>query len=211
MGPRATGWEKGCGDGKDSYWDYWFRMASGGDGDGDDGEVKISSQIPESYLSSLLRFFQNVGTTSDISDVQGKDFYSRFIRGLIQLQRLERGRLTCLFSVSPPVTVTWPILTFSSFSVCNASNPPVWLLRKYGVRKWIGDQWCDLSLIELGKREMGLGIGTWLEKPPFPVLLRCLREVYLCDLASRLIVSPWKPIWLVRNCRVKKRYTFWGK
>lgn len=91
-------------------------MEKGSGRRGADGEVTISRQIPEAHLSRTLGFFQHIGVTADLPpNCQEKDFYSHLIRGILQVQRVERGHLTCLFCVVPAVAVTRPTLNFLSF------------------------------------------------------------------------------------------------
>ena len=91
-------------------------MEKGSGRRGAGGEVTISRQIPEAHLSRTLGFFQHIGVTADLPpDCQEKDFYSHLIRGILQVQRVERGHLTCLFCVVPAVAVTRPTLNFLSF------------------------------------------------------------------------------------------------
>ena len=80
-----------------------------------EGEVTISREIPESHLSKTLSFFRHQGHRADLPAVfQEKDFYSHLIRGILQVKRVDRGRLSCLLFVEPAVAVTRSIPNFLS-------------------------------------------------------------------------------------------------
>ncbi|KAK9273071.1 hypothetical protein L1049_017878 [Liquidambar formosana] len=65
----------------------------------------ISEDLPPSHVAGVASFFRTVGVSDTIpANCATKDFYSDLIRGLLKIDRLQRGRLTCLLSVKPVVT-----------------------------------------------------------------------------------------------------------
>ncbi|XP_059651462.1 uncharacterized protein LOC132299046 [Cornus florida] len=64
----------------------------------------ISDEDLSKYKSVVLGFFNNVGVTKHVPErYDSKHFYSNLIGGLLKVHRIERGRISCLLSVKPPV------------------------------------------------------------------------------------------------------------
>jgi hypothetical protein len=66
------------------------------------GSVKISKDVPSQSMTAIKHMFEDVeisGTVPENCNI--KDFYSDLIRGHLKPQRVVRGRVTCLLSVTP--------------------------------------------------------------------------------------------------------------
>lgn len=70
-------------------------------------ETIISKEIPSRSVSYINGFFQGVGVSATIPpNCDSKDFYSDLIRGhFLEVNRVERGKVSCLLSVKAAVTV----------------------------------------------------------------------------------------------------------
>ncbi|XP_059651464.1 uncharacterized protein LOC132299047 [Cornus florida] len=65
----------------------------------------MSDDVFTKYKSDVLRFFNRVGMSTHVPQrFDTKHFYSDLIGGLLKVQYLERGRISCLLAVKPPVT-----------------------------------------------------------------------------------------------------------
>lgn len=66
----------------------------------------ISKDVSPEKLFQLNRMFGRMGAAAIIPESYArKDFYSDVIRGLLTIDRLEKGRISCLIDVKPVVTV----------------------------------------------------------------------------------------------------------
>lgn len=79
-------------------------------------KATISEDIPKEYLNRLLKFLERVGISGDVPDhCNTEDFYSNIIGGFVKPLAILRGRVTCLVSVKPAVTVSFPCFSFYLF------------------------------------------------------------------------------------------------
>nr|DAD18830.1 TPA_asm: hypothetical protein HUJ06_020293 [Nelumbo nucifera] len=68
-------------------------------GEGQEGDISLSSSI-----DAVLRFFKNVGISEDVPEgAQINDYLSHLIRSFLKVDRIERGRITCILTPSPPL------------------------------------------------------------------------------------------------------------
>ena len=80
------------------------------------GSVKISKDVPSQSVTAIKHMFEDVEISGPVPEnCNIKDFYSDLIRGHLKPQRVVRGRVTCLLSVTPDITVT--ISNLTSFSL----------------------------------------------------------------------------------------------
>ncbi|KAF5731703.1 putative acyl-CoA thioesterase [Tripterygium wilfordii] len=69
------------------------------------GSTIISEDMIEQNVNKVVGFFDNVGVSASVTgQLSSKDFYSSIIRNLLSADRVERGRVTCSFSVKPVVS-----------------------------------------------------------------------------------------------------------
>ncbi|XP_059457909.1 uncharacterized protein LOC132187577 [Corylus avellana] len=69
------------------------------------GSVKISKDVPSQSVTAIKDLFEDVEISGPIPEnCNTKDFYSDLIRGHLKPQRVVRGRVTCLLSVTPAIT-----------------------------------------------------------------------------------------------------------
>lgn len=61
----------------------------------------ISKDLPSDYVSAVKGFFADVGIHASLPQNSSKDFYSDLIRDLLKVDNVLRGRVSCIFSVSP--------------------------------------------------------------------------------------------------------------
>ncbi|KAJ6955306.1 hypothetical protein NC652_006674 [Populus alba x Populus x berolinensis] len=65
----------------------------------------ISKDLPSDYVSAVKGFFADVGIHASLPQNSfSKDFYSDLIRDLLKVENVLRGRVSCIFSVSPAVS-----------------------------------------------------------------------------------------------------------
>lgn len=77
----------------------------------------IAKEFPSEHLSAVTIFLRSMGVSEFIPDnCNTKDFYSDLVRAFLKPDRVLRGRVTCLLTISPAVTVTLVTLLFASFS-----------------------------------------------------------------------------------------------
>lgn len=78
--------------------------------------MKISKDVPSQSVTAIKDMFEDVEISGSVPDnCNTKDFYSDLIRGHLKAQRVVRGRVTCLLSVTPAITVA--ISNLTSFSL----------------------------------------------------------------------------------------------
>ncbi|KAJ4827397.1 hypothetical protein Tsubulata_038695, partial [Turnera subulata] len=64
--------------------------------------ITISKELPHEYVSRVQGFLADMGIHSSLSENETSvDFYAHLLRSLLKADQLERGRLTCSFSVLP--------------------------------------------------------------------------------------------------------------
>ncbi|KAJ9680958.1 hypothetical protein PVL29_020061 [Vitis rotundifolia] len=64
----------------------------------------VWSDVPETTRSLTIDFFERQALAAPAAaDCLRKDFYSHLIRSLLEVDSVERGRITCLVSVKPAV------------------------------------------------------------------------------------------------------------
>ncbi|XP_042510473.1 acyl-coenzyme A thioesterase 13 [Macadamia integrifolia] len=65
---------------------------------------RISPGMPEEWVSLTQGFFQNVRDSSELTEVETNNItFNDLLRSLLKVERIERGRVTCLLSIKPPV------------------------------------------------------------------------------------------------------------
>lgn len=67
-------------------------------------EAIISKDISPEKMLQLIRFYTRAGVSETIPESY-KDFYSDLIRGLLKVDHVKRGRVSCLLCVKAVVTV----------------------------------------------------------------------------------------------------------
>ncbi|CAI0471934.1 unnamed protein product [Linum tenue] len=74
-------------------------------GDGSTATETIARDIPLQYVNTVNRFFTNLGVSDPAVEkyTSTTDSYSDIIRGLLNVHAVERGRISCSFSVLPVV------------------------------------------------------------------------------------------------------------
>jgi hypothetical protein len=78
----------------------------------------IAKEFPSEHLSAVTFCLQTVGVSDSIPDnCNTKGFYSDLVRAFVKPDRVLRGRVTCLLTINPAVTVTLVTLLFASFSM----------------------------------------------------------------------------------------------
>lgn len=98
--------------------------------------LKISTEIDPRYASMTLASLESVGLTGSIPRISDTDgFFSAFIRSFLNLDRIQRGRLTCSVLVKPPISVISSILLRFYLAV-NIS-----LYDLFGDSQNIGNKW----------------------------------------------------------------------
>ncbi|GAB2271665.1 hypothetical protein Dimus_006495 [Dionaea muscipula] len=61
--------------------------------------------VPEEEVALSLNFLDRLVNVEELPEwTSEKDFFSDLIRGLLNVDRIERGRISCSFSVKPPVS-----------------------------------------------------------------------------------------------------------
>ncbi|XP_038682726.1 uncharacterized protein LOC119983120 isoform X2 [Tripterygium wilfordii] len=66
------------------------------------GSTIISEDMTEENVQKVVGFLKKVGVSASLTgQFTSKDFYSSIIRDLLSAHRVERGRVTCFFSVKP--------------------------------------------------------------------------------------------------------------
>ncbi|KAK2650360.1 hypothetical protein Ddye_017849 [Dipteronia dyeriana] len=64
----------------------------------------FTKDVDGKLVDKVVDFLQNVGISSNIPDnLSTKDFYSNIVGSHLKLHQIERGRVTCFFSVKPAV------------------------------------------------------------------------------------------------------------
>ncbi|XP_062155685.1 uncharacterized protein LOC133863663 [Alnus glutinosa] len=65
----------------------------------------IAKEFPSELLSAVTIFLRSMGVSESIPDnCNTKDFYSDLVRAFLKPDRVLRGRVTCLLTISPAVT-----------------------------------------------------------------------------------------------------------
>lgn len=68
--------------------------------------TSLNRAVDPDSASRFARFIQDIGVSDTIlPDYSNKDFYSDIVRGLLKVDKVGRGLVTCLLSVKPAVTV----------------------------------------------------------------------------------------------------------
>ncbi|KAL9273909.1 Acyl-coenzyme A thioesterase 13-like protein [Drosera capensis] len=68
-------------------------------------EKIIVRGLQSDYVEIILGFFTNVWNAAELREsAKTKDFFSDLIRGLLKVDRMERGKVSCSFKVELPVT-----------------------------------------------------------------------------------------------------------
>jgi hypothetical protein len=76
------------------------------------GSMKISKDVPSQSVIAIKDMFGDVEISGPVlENCNTKEFYSDLIRGHLKPQRVVRGRVTCLLTVTPAITVTISNLT----------------------------------------------------------------------------------------------------
>jgi hypothetical protein len=70
--------------------------------------MKISKDVPSQSVIAIKDLFGDLEIPENCNT---KEFYSDLIRGHLKPQRVVRGRVTCLLTVTPAITVTISNLT----------------------------------------------------------------------------------------------------
>ncbi|KDP28673.1 hypothetical protein JCGZ_14444 [Jatropha curcas] len=66
--------------------------------------ISVSKSSSPEVVEGVHRFFNNVGISAFIPENnQSKDFYSDILRYLLKAASVQRGRISCVFSVQPVV------------------------------------------------------------------------------------------------------------
>ncbi|KAK4847608.1 hypothetical protein QYF36_003803 [Acer negundo] len=64
----------------------------------------ITKDVDRKCVDVIVGFFQWVGISSNIPEnMSTKDFYSNIVGSHLKVHQIQRGRVTCLFSVKPAV------------------------------------------------------------------------------------------------------------
>ncbi|KAK2650386.1 hypothetical protein Ddye_017875 [Dipteronia dyeriana] len=64
----------------------------------------ITKNVDRKCVDDIVGFFQWVGISSNIPEnMSTKDFYSNIVGSHLKVHQIQRGRVTCLFSVKPAV------------------------------------------------------------------------------------------------------------
>ncbi|GAV85575.1 4HBT domain-containing protein [Cephalotus follicularis] len=65
----------------------------------------VSKHLSPEYATGVVKFLENVGILDpSIHSYNTKDYYSHLISGHLRADHVQRGRITCLLSVTPAVT-----------------------------------------------------------------------------------------------------------
>ncbi|XP_058086639.1 uncharacterized protein LOC131233840 [Magnolia sinica] len=74
--------------------------------DGESASPPPSKQQMQALVSTTATFLQTLGLDEDIpEDTNKKGAYDKMmVRGLLKVDRIERGRITCVFTVKPSLT-----------------------------------------------------------------------------------------------------------
>ncbi|KAL9252374.1 hypothetical protein AKJ16_DCAP00608 [Drosera capensis] len=66
--------------------------------------VTVSPEVPPEQVALIYRFFSALGNAAELpSGTTGKDSFSDLLREIVEVDRIERGRVSCSFSVQPPI------------------------------------------------------------------------------------------------------------
>ncbi|XP_062155684.1 uncharacterized protein LOC133863662 [Alnus glutinosa] len=69
------------------------------------GSMKISKDVPSQSVIAIKDMFGDVEISGPVPEnCNTKEFYSDLIRGHLKPQRVVRGRVTCLLTVTPAIT-----------------------------------------------------------------------------------------------------------
>ncbi|KAK3194834.1 hypothetical protein Dsin_026144 [Dipteronia sinensis] len=64
----------------------------------------ITKDVDGKLVHTVVRFFRTVGISSNIPEnMSTKDFYSNIVGSHLKVHQIQRGRVTCIFSVKPAV------------------------------------------------------------------------------------------------------------
>ncbi|KAK4847672.1 hypothetical protein QYF36_004501 [Acer negundo] len=64
----------------------------------------ITKDVDGKLVDKVVGFFQTMGISSNIPEnMSSKDFYSNIVGSHLKVHQIQRGRVTCLFSVKPAV------------------------------------------------------------------------------------------------------------
>ncbi|GFZ21062.1 hypothetical protein Acr_29g0002240 [Actinidia rufa] len=90
----------------------------------------VSKDRSSQILSIIDRFFSGVGVSGDVQETfNAEDFHSDLISGLlVKVDLNPRGRISCLLSVKPAVTVTYSFPFFRLRVLLLNGNFSVFLL-----------------------------------------------------------------------------------
>ncbi|KAI4328747.1 hypothetical protein L6164_021080 [Bauhinia variegata] len=67
--------------------------------------VKNSQEDEPEFVTRTLLFLKRVGMIDPLAEgCNSKGFYSQFIRSFLQVDEIQRGRITCNLAVKPPIT-----------------------------------------------------------------------------------------------------------
>ncbi|KAK1560903.1 hypothetical protein Q3G72_032186 [Acer saccharum] len=68
----------------------------------------ITKDVDRKCVDEIVGFFQWVGISSNVPEnMSTKDFYSNVVGSHLKVHQIQRGRVTCLFSVKPAVVNTY--------------------------------------------------------------------------------------------------------
>ncbi|KAK0582015.1 hypothetical protein LWI29_020452 [Acer saccharum] len=68
----------------------------------------ITKDVDRKCVDEIVGFFQWVGISSNVPEnMSTKDFYSNIVGSHLKVHQIQRGRVTCLFSVKPAVVNTY--------------------------------------------------------------------------------------------------------
>ncbi|KAL9252288.1 Acyl-coenzyme A thioesterase 13-like protein [Drosera capensis] len=64
----------------------------------------VSPEVPPEQVARFDRFLSALGNAAELpAGTTSKDSFSDLIRGFVEVDRIERGRVSCSFSVKPPI------------------------------------------------------------------------------------------------------------
>ncbi|XP_052169856.1 uncharacterized protein LOC127786476 isoform X2 [Diospyros lotus] len=66
--------------------------------------ITVGEGMNSEHVSATVRFFENCGPSATVPQQVEAISLSNFVRGLLKVDSIERGRLSCLVSVKPPST-----------------------------------------------------------------------------------------------------------
>ncbi|GAA0163312.1 hypothetical protein LIER_19209 [Lithospermum erythrorhizon] len=65
-----------------------------------------SKELSPEYVSMVEQFFPQFGSEGTVPpDCNTKDFYSRLLRGTLNLHTIQPGKISCFLTVTPTITV----------------------------------------------------------------------------------------------------------